>query len=488
MKTAQEHEEAARQARERTGGGEQEKTPDEKLKEKYSFAKAKRVSDLNETLPGELVKGVIFIGRRFMLTGGSKARKSFLLQQEVFCIGNGFPFLGFVTTKVKVIYVNLELLEPICRQRFEAMMRAAAPDRPSLENIRIISVAEHLDQLDEDFIQFIVMQAKEFAAELVIIDPIWRLFSGDRDENLTKDIREVLKPLTIFCRELYASLGFAQHQTKGRQDQKEAIDKFAGGGGFARDAATMIVMSNHQTDNAAIIEIVTNDFEPIEKFVIRFAFPFFVVDGSLDPEAVREPRKPGGRPGTVNRDVEAIFGFLQEADYDGGLTRSELAEKLDIRFGEEISTDTIGRRVGELQKTGKVIENKHVKPFRYALSVEEAGKLATRRNKYGQSSNGEHEPEPAEEEGLARAKEPTTARVPITAKFLHDQMPDQRWFTMQEFIDWAKEGWETGEKKARNILNDLEGRKLVETISENRQGVRPLVRYRKMVADGTKHS
>jgi RecA-family ATPase len=108
MRTAQEHEQAARQAREQAA--QEERTPEEKLKEKYGFAKARRVQELTQTLPRPLVKGVIYLGRRFMLTGGSKARKSFLLQQQVFCIGNGFPFIGFATTKVKVLYVNLELL------------------------------------------------------------------------------------------------------------------------------------------------------------------------------------------------------------------------------------------------------------------------------------------------------------------------------------------------------------------------------------------
>jgi hypothetical protein len=173
---------------------------------------------------------------------------------------------------------------------------------------------------------------------------------------------------------------------------------------FAVNDSTMLVMSNHQADNSAIIAIISNDFEPIEKFVIRFDFPFFTVDPSLDPEAIREPRKSGGRPGSVNRDAEAIFGFLQEADYDGGLTRAELAVKIDIRSGEEISSETIGRRLSELQKAGKVRKNKHVKPYTYALSVEEANKLATRRSKHGQVLKVSMSQGPQQRKRLIRAR------------------------------------------------------------------------------------
>ena len=56
-------------------------------------------------------------------------------------------------------------------------------------------------------------------------------------------------------------------------------------------------------------------------------------------------------------------------------------------------------------------------------------------------------------------------------------MPADQWFTMQEFIDWAKEAWRTGEKKARNILKDLTARRLVQTDKEARPGTNALVRY-----------
>ncbi len=86
-----------------------------------------------------------------------------------FCIANGFPFAGVAPRKAKVLYVNFELLEAICRQRFEAMMEAHKADNPSFENIRIISVAEHLDQLGPDFIDYLMLQKRECGADLIVL-------------------------------------------------------------------------------------------------------------------------------------------------------------------------------------------------------------------------------------------------------------------------------------------------------------------------------
>jgi hypothetical protein len=57
-------------------------------------------------------------------------------------------------------------------------------------------------------------------------------------------------------------------------------------------------------------------------------------------------------------------------------------------------------------------------------------------------------------------------------------MPADRWFTMQKFLDWANEGWGTGERKARNILKDLTARGKVKTTEEPPEGTSALVRYR----------
>jgi hypothetical protein len=49
------------------------------------------------------------------------------------------------------------------------MMEASAVDKPSFENIRIISVAEHLDQLGPDFIDYLMLQKRECGADLIIL-------------------------------------------------------------------------------------------------------------------------------------------------------------------------------------------------------------------------------------------------------------------------------------------------------------------------------
>ena len=45
-------------------------------------------------------------------------------------------------------------------------------------------------------------------------------------------------------------------------------------------------------------EITVRDFPPIEKFVVRWDFPLLLRDQEgLDPEALKQPKKAGRRPG-----------------------------------------------------------------------------------------------------------------------------------------------------------------------------------------------
>ena len=87
-------------------------------------------------------------------------------------MANGLPFNGVGPIKVKVLYVDFRLLEAFCRQQFEAMVKASAVDNPSLENIRIISVAEHLDRLDEDFIEYVLARKREHKTDLTVLESV----------------------------------------------------------------------------------------------------------------------------------------------------------------------------------------------------------------------------------------------------------------------------------------------------------------------------
>jgi hypothetical protein len=91
---------------------------------------------------------------------------------KAFCMANGLALNGVGPIKAKIFYVNFSLPEAVCRQRFEAMLKANQGVNPSLENIRVISVAEYPDQLDEDFVEYLLAQKREHKADLIVLESV----------------------------------------------------------------------------------------------------------------------------------------------------------------------------------------------------------------------------------------------------------------------------------------------------------------------------
>ena len=69
-----------------------------------------------ELLP-ELIEGVLRRGHKMIISGSSKAGKSFLLIELCIAIAEGTEWLGFKCKKGKVLYVNLEIDPASCMNR-----------------------------------------------------------------------------------------------------------------------------------------------------------------------------------------------------------------------------------------------------------------------------------------------------------------------------------------------------------------------------------
>ena len=80
-----------------------------------------------------------------------------------------------------------------------------------------------------------------------------------------------------------AAVLYAHHFTKGNAANKKAIDRMSGSGVFARDADTIITLTEHVEDGCYVLETTLRNFPPQPPFVIQWEFPIFVERPDLDP-------------------------------------------------------------------------------------------------------------------------------------------------------------------------------------------------------------
>ena len=202
-----------------------------------------------------LIDGILRKGHKMLLSGPSKAGKSFLLLELCVAIAEGTRWLGWNCRQGRVLYVNLELDRASCYHRIRDVYRALEltprhADRIDLWHLR--GKAMGLDQLAPRLIR----RAARCNYAAIVIDPIYKVITGD--ENAADQMAKFCNQFDKVCAELGASVIYCHHHSKGEQYQKRAQDRASGSGVFARDPDALIDMIELEIDDERRTAVVNH--------------------------------------------------------------------------------------------------------------------------------------------------------------------------------------------------------------------------------------
>ena len=190
-------------------------------------------------LPDELIVGVLRRGHKMLISGSSKAGKSFLLMELCISIAEGQPWLGFPCKKGRVLYVNLEIDPASCVNRFVKIYEALGFEQKHLNDIVIWNLRGHAVPLDK-LVPKLIRRVRDQHLDAIIIDPIYKVITGD--ENSASDMAIFCNQFDRICNETGCSTIYCHHHSKGAQGAKRAIDRASGSGVFARDPDAQLDM------------------------------------------------------------------------------------------------------------------------------------------------------------------------------------------------------------------------------------------------------
>ena len=88
-------------------------------------------------LAPELISGVLREGHKMLLSGPSKAGKSFMQIELAIAVAEGYNWLKFQCRQGKVLYINMEIDGASCIHRFIDVYRALGIEPRNLGNIDI---------------------------------------------------------------------------------------------------------------------------------------------------------------------------------------------------------------------------------------------------------------------------------------------------------------------------------------------------------------
>ena len=184
--------------------------------------------------------------------------------------------------------------------------------------------------------------------DLIILDPIYKCL-GERDENANGEVAGLLNEVEALAVRSDAAVVFGHHFSKGNQAAKDARDRVSGAGAWTRDPDTVITLTPHEEEDCFTAEFVLRDLKPRSPMVVRWQHPCMLADGSLDPNALRQP----GRPN--EHTVEAIVELLRGEEARGaasGLTYSKLLSLAERK--KKMSASTFKRKLKEATESGRV--------------------------------------------------------------------------------------------------------------------------------------
>ena len=300
------------------------------------------------TLPEELIKGVLRCGHKMLISGSSKAGKSFLLMELCIALAEGTEWLGFKCKKSKVLYVNLEIDPASCIHRFQAIYDALKIKPLHSKDIQVWNLRGHAVPLDK-LVPKLIRRVKNQGFNAVIIDPIYKVITGD--ENNASEMGAFCNQFDKICTETGCSTIYCHHHSKGSQGAKRAMDRASGSGVFARDPDAQLDMIQLETSEEFItenaddlgatawrLECSLREFPNFKPVNFWFEYPIHKVDttGALtktyaEGDTKNNLTKSGKRnqtPDSRKDEFDRAFDICK--DLDGVATIEDLCEYLDV--------------------------------------------------------------------------------------------------------------------------------------------------------------
>lgn len=300
-------------------------------------------------LPDELIEGVLRCGHKMLISGSSKAGKSFLLMELAIALSEGSSWLGFKCKKSKVLYVNLEIDSASCINRFSEIYKALKVTPKHSADISVWNLRGHAVPLDK-LVPKLLRRINNLHYDAVIIDPIYKVIMGD--ENNASEMGAFCNQFDKICNEAGCATIYCHHHSKGAQGFKKAMDRASGSGVFARDPDAQLDMiqletseeflndyAEDTTSTAWRLESSLREFPNFKPRNFWFQYPIHTLDknGELaklysegDPKGnLTKSGKRNQTPESRREEFDRAFDILVEED--GSCSVEELAEYLGVK-------------------------------------------------------------------------------------------------------------------------------------------------------------
>lgn len=238
-----------------------------------------------------LIYGLLRVGETMNLIAASKVGKSWLATLLALTFATRRKWLGrFDTAGGDVLIVDNELHPETSAYRIPAVANA--------NEIRLDEYADHvfvmnlrgeLLSLPQLAITLDGISPGKF--KLIILDAFYRFLPPGTDENDNGAMAALYNLLDRIAAKLECAIVCIHHASKGSQSTKAVTDVGSGAGSMSRAADCHVVLRPHEEPNVVVMDAATRSWPPLDPLCLRWTFPIFAEDTTLDP-ALLKPDRP----------------------------------------------------------------------------------------------------------------------------------------------------------------------------------------------------
>ena len=240
-----------------------------------------------------IIDGLLRRGEIANLVSGPKLNKSWTVLYWALSITQGWPIWNFPTRRGRVLLLDYELAGGTLVRRITAVAAAMGLTLDGIgDALKIVPLRGKQFRLGE--LEKYCAHLEPGQYEAVFIDPLYRTFPLEIDENSNANLAEVFATYQCIAERLDSGLVVVHHLSKGNQSDRAVTDLGSGGGSQSRAADAHLAIRPHKEDGAAVLSGVVRSFKPFDSFAIRFDFPLWKLAPDLKPTDLM-PSSRGGK-------------------------------------------------------------------------------------------------------------------------------------------------------------------------------------------------
>ena len=244
------------------------------------------LTDHSEMRPA-VIEGLLRVGETANLIAAPKMGKSWLTLDLVMSVATGRKWLGtFDVNAGPVLLIDNELHPETLAKRLPTVAEARGIRLANIaDKIQVITLRGRLRDLLA--LESDLRSITPGTFKLIVLDAFYRFLPEGTDENDNSGMARLYNCVDRIAERLGCAVVLIHHASKGNQSGRGVTDVGSGAGAQSRAVDAHIVLRPHEDDGAVVLDAAVRSWAPIAPVGLRWDFPIFNVDPTLDPTQLR---------------------------------------------------------------------------------------------------------------------------------------------------------------------------------------------------------